>query len=391
MIIELLRYIRGYVGFEIIGEYPERLLNQLAANGISAWGISRRKSKLKAFVSVGDYFKIRSCRRRNRVRTQVTERHGLPFSVKRHRLRIGFAVGAVCYITALMILSGFIWNVGIVGNQSITDSEIKQICSELGLKEGVRRSNIDVGRLKSRLALKIDKAAWVSVNIEGVKATVNISEITSEKEPQKEPCNLVAQRDGIITAVEATSGSISVKVGQTVKKGELLVSGVTEFKDGTYRFGTAEGKITAETEREISCFVPFSHTELVRSGQSVKRSAISFFGVDIPLYLGSVKGLYETEKTVFRYENAEAYLPIKLTSTVFYELEEVTVELSYEQAEAAALEKLENIKATELENVEILSETKEIDALSDGIRVTARLKCRENIAKSDFILILSEK
>lgn len=391
MIIELLRYIRGYVGFEMNGDYPERLLNQLAANGISAWGISRSKSKLKAFVSVGDYFKIRGCRRKNRVRTRVTERHGLPFLMRRHRLRIGFAVGAMCCIIALFILSGFIWNVKVVGNQSITDSEIKQICSELGLKEGARRSDIDVGRLKSRLALRLDKAAWVSVNIEGVRATVNISEITSEKEPQKEPCNLVAERDGIITAIEATSGSISVKVGQTVKKGELLVSGVTEFKDGTYRFGTAEGKIIAETEREISCFVPFSRTELVRSGQSVKRSAVSFFGVDIPLYLGSVKGLYETESAVSCYENGEAYLPIRVTSTVFYALEEVTVELSAEQAEAAAAEKLEELKKAELENAEILSEIKEIDTLSDGIRLTARLKCRENIAKSDFILILGEK
>lgn len=392
MIIRLLRYIRGYVAFSIKGEYPERLLNQLAANGISVWGMRRRKEEIEAFMPTKDYAEIRRCRKKNKVRTKVLKRYGLPVFMKRHKLRVGFALGAALYICALFVLSMFIWNINIVGNKETETAEIKEVCKEIGLKEGALRSDINTGRLKAMLALKLENAAWVSVNIEGVAATVNISEIEkAEKRPEKEPCNLVAERDGIITAVEATSGTVSVKVGQTVGKGELLVSGITEYKNGTYRFGAAEGRIIAETERELSVFVPFSQTETVRTGETVKRSVLSFMGLNIPLYFGSVKGTCEVDTDVAFFERDGRYLPVYLTTAIFYKTESVQRVLSYDEAVQKGEVELEKLKETELSGAEILRETVETDRFDDGVRITAAYKCRENIAKQDLLLILDEK
>ncbi len=391
MLIRFLRFLLGTVRFSVKGEFPERFLNQLALGGISVWGIKRCQQRIEASVTVRDYLKFHRLKAKNRVATKVLERNGLPFFVKKHRLRVGFAAGVVFFVAILCFLSTFIWNIEVVGNQTLTESEIVAALEELGLSEGVRRSSLDQELLRTRLALKFDNIAWASVNIEGVKATVNISESKPPKKEPTEPCNLVAGFDGVITAIEVTEGTVKTAVGKTVKKGDLLVSGITEYKDGTYRFGPSEGKVLAETERELTCFVPFSQTETVRTGECEKRKVLTVFGLNIPLYLGSVDGAYETEKSQKRFEQNGMYLPVKVTETVFYKTETVEFTLSEDEAKQNAEKELEKLEKEELRNAEILTKTVEFEVSSSGVRVISKYKCRQNIAKQDLLLILEEK
>ena len=391
MIVGLIRFLLGYVRFSISGEFPERLLNQLAANCVGVWGIKRNGKNISACIAVRDYLKIRRYRGKNRVRTKVTGRYGLPFALRRYRLRVGFAAGLALYIAALFLMSSFVWNIRVVGNQKLTEQEILEVCEALGLYEGAPISRLDTEQLRTRLALQLDDIAWASVNIEGVRATVNISEISGTKKDVSEPCNLVASRDGVVTALEVTSGTIAVSVGQTVRKGDLLVSGITEYKDGTYSFGASEGSIIAETERELELFVSFSQTETVRVGEPLTRRVISVFGLNIPLYLGSVKGNYETETDTARYDDGSMYLPVSLTATVFYKTEIKEFVISEAEAQKIALAELEKAEKQELENAEILSKNVQFESAPDGVRLTAHYKCRENIAEKDLLLILQEK
>ena len=388
MMIEALRSLFGYVRFEVKGEFPERLLNQLSANGVSIWGMMRKGKNITACIHIKDYLKIRQYRGKNKVRTHILTRHGLPFLASKYRLRLGFLAGLILYISVLFFMSSFVWNVRVVGNENIKTEDILIACRELGLYEGADISKLDVEEIRTRLSLRLDGIAWASVNIEGVRATVNISESKGDKNPESPPCNLKASVDGVITKIEVTSGTIAVKVGQTVGKGQLLVSGITEFKDGAYQFGVSEGKVFAETVRETEIFIPFSETQTVRDGEPKHRKAVSFFGIKIPLYLGSVKGEYETETKTKRYEKNEMYLPITLTDTVFYKLKTQTVTLTEDEAKQKGMLQLENFEKTDLENAEILAKSVEIELQSDGILLKAKYKCLENIAIKDLLLIL---
>ncbi len=383
-----LRKCKGFVGFDIIGEAPERLYNLLVDNGVDVWSFRRRKDVLSGCMECRDYLKIRPLCRKVGVKTRVTGRYGLPFFLKKHRLRIGFFAGVVLFLVSLFFLSGFIWNVDVVGNQSIPTSEILTALDTLGLREGVRRKGLDPEALRMNLALKVDGIAWASINIEGVKATVNIAESRPLKGDADTPCNLVAERDGVIVAVEVESGTSEVKVGQSVAKGDRLVSGLTEYKDGTYKFVPSKGRIYAQTEREISCFVPFCQSVTDRSGQAVTRYAVSFFGVKIPLYLGSVKGSYETEQEIKHFERDTAYIPVRLYKTVFFKTETSEILLSEDEARQMAEEDLKSQESELLQNVEILHKSIEIQTVDGGILLTAKYSLKENIAKKDLLLIL---
>ncbi len=391
MLIEFLRFLGGSVQFKVKGEFPERFLNQLAQNKVSVWGLRRSSKEITAFVSVRDYLRFHTLKAKNRITTRIVRREGLPFLTKRYRLRIGFAAGLVFYVALLFFLSSFIWNIRVVGNKSVPTEEILSVCREMGLFEGARRSSVDPATFKIQLPLKCEKVAWASVNIEGVRATVNISESKGDKKDPEMPCDLVAEFDGVVTALKVTDGTIKVKVGQTVKKGDLLVSGITEYKDGAYRFGVSAGEVFGETQRELTCFVPFAQEKVVRVGEPIKRRVITFFGVKIPLYLGSVKKPYETETEQKVFEKDGMYLPVKLTETSFFRTQTEQYTLSEDEARQKCAEELLKKEQTDLKNAEILEKTVEFEVTTDGIRAFSKYKCRQNIAKKDLLLILEEK
>lgn len=391
MIIAFLRYLLGYVKFSIKGEFPERLLNQLAANNIAQWGLDRKDGTLTACIKAKDYLKIREIRGKNKVKTQIICRYGLPFFLKKYRLRVGFAVGLAFYIASLFFMSSFVWNIDVVGNNTVSDKQILSVCEELGLYEGSKISHIDTNLLKTQLALKLDEVSWASVNIEGVKATVNISESIGNKNEKQQPCNLIACRDGVITGLKVTEGTIAVKMGQTVTAGDLLVSGIIDYKDGTSSFTISSGEVFAETERTLSFLANYVQTEKIYVAPPQRRSVLTVFGLNIPLYLGTLKGNFETETTLKRFKKNGMYLPITLTETSFLAVDQRAYEITTEQAEALAKQKLFELEAQELENVEILSKTENVEVTEKGVLITATYKCKENIAVSDLLLIYEEK
>ncbi len=387
MLIAFLRYLLGYVRFSIKGEFPERLFTQLSVKNVSVWDMRRDGKTLTACMRTTDYMNIRSLKGKNRVTTKVISRHGFPFWLKKYRYRIGFAIGFALFFITLAYLSSFVWNIEINGNQRLNTTEILSVCSELGLSEGVPIASVDQQQLPALLALKIDGIAWVSVNIEGVKVTVNIVESIQTEKQDNAPCNLVASRDGIITKIEVTNGTTVVVLGQTVQKGDLLVSGITEYKDGSSSVGSATGEIYAKTERTLTVFAPFEVTETVALGNSKKRRVLNFFGLNIPLYLGSLKGEFSVTTNTKKYCKNGMYLPVSLTTAEFTPTADVSRYREYDETLLFAENLLASAENEELQFAEIMSKDVTTEVTADGIILTANYLCRENIANKDLLLI----
>ena len=388
--IWLLRYLLGYLRFSIMGDFPERLFNQLAANRVSIWDIERKNGKLTACISVSNYRKMRHFRGKNKVRTRVISRHGLPFILRRYRLRFGVAAGVIIYFSLLFFLSSFVWNIEIVGNQALTEKEILTACEQLGLSEGTRISEIDQELIRTRLALNLENIAWASVNLEGVKATVNISESIDTEKTDPSPCNLIAKTDGVITALRVDEGSIKVKIGQTVTAGQLLVSGITEYKDGTSNIGRSSGEIYATVSRKLSCLATFVQTEKIYIGEPKERQVLTFFNFNIPLYLGSPKGQFETQLKQKIYKSNNMYLPIKLTKTAFYKTDIRAYEINEDEARTLSLLMMEKLQSEELKNAEIISRKDTFTVMQKGVKIESEFVCRENIAEKELLLIYPE-
>ena len=229
--------------------------------------------------------------------------------------------------------------------------------------------------------------AWASLNIEGSALTVNISEIKNAKEETELPSNLIADFDGEIKKIDVTSGNTLVKFGDTVRKGDVLVSGIIENQNSTC-FVNSRGSIEAITKREFSVKGNYIENEMIPNGKIKKRCAVEIFSVKIPLYLGKEKDSYKSEYKIRKAKLFNQDLPM----VVYTKTMNFTHESKIILTEGELIEKLEKQLEKKIENsgLKIINEGEIIkDYGKEGITLTKILECSENIAVKQPILINS--
>lgn len=384
----LYRFFNGYLLLEFSGEFSERILNLCAKNHITLWGLHCRKRRITGCISVGDFRRLRYIRRGKKIKVHILEKRGLPFFIKKYSKRTAFFAGIILFFLILNYLSGFIWTVRVSGNRNISDQEILKACQEIGVYEGMRKRGFDAKAEKERLLINSDSLAWSSMNIEGCVLTVNVTEIKNTKEKNDEvPTNLKAAGDGIIKKIDVKSGNCVVKVGDTVKKGDVLVSGIIEGQTST-QFVHSSGAIIAKTEREITARADFNQTVCNKTGRESSKSVLSFLHIKIPLYLGKTSSPAKTETVIHKAELFGQKLPMSIISKKFYFTQNVKHTFSSEELEAQLSADI-NRQISDYGIDEYEVKDKKITQDDKDCEMTVIISAEENIAFQDILLFNS--
>lgn len=208
-------------------------------------------------------------------------------------------IAALLFLFISWYLSSlFVWDIRISGNE-ITDAEtVKRELSEIGFSVGSYWGNIDLSEAELLLLSSSDEISWVNINRKGSVAYVKVIDKRKyEEEVKSGYCNLVAARDGVIEEITVKAGRAVVKVGDTVKKGDLLISGI--LADGTFTY--AEGSVISRISDEISVYTPFIASEKVYHDERLDKIMLNFFGKNINIFkiyrkMPSEYDIIETEK-----------------------------------------------------------------------------------------------
>lgn len=375
----LYRFFSGVLLVEFFGVYPEKLLNLCAKNGINIWSARFVKQKIRCFITVKDFLKLPKILRKSGIRVHILEKKGFPFFIKKYKKRSGFFVGIVLFFTFLQVMSAHIWVIDVEGVKKVPESEILTICEDLGIKPGILKKTINAKNSAQKLLLKSGKLAWASFNIEGSCLTVNVTEITEKAEDNSVPTNLKASADGVITHIDVTSGNCVVKVGDVVKKGDLLVSGIIENANGT-RFVHSIGEIIAVTESEVVLEEKFLNKVTYPTGRIKEKSVIDFFTLKIPLYIGSESGKYTTEISAKTASLFSQRLPIKVYTKRFVFQRTETVRLSYEDA-------VENLEKKLKAEYKGQVKQKEFFENDEGVILRAVIEDKTDITQSEELIV----
>lgn len=384
----LYRTLCGYLRIKISGEFAERLLNNCAAANITLWNIRYKKGCIFACISALNFKRLRQARKGMKIHISICEKHGLPFLKNKYKKRMGLFVGLIAFFLILYYLSGFIWVINVEGNNNVSDKKIISACAELGIKEGVRTGKINSKLQKDELLLKMNSLAWASLNIEGCVLTVNVSEVReNDDEMPDSPTNIKASADGIIKKIDVTSGNCVVKVGDAVKKGDLLVSGIIEHNNCT-EFVHSLGTVNASTTREFKKSGLFMQKKRNDNGTVNVKKVLNFYGIKIPLFISAATGDYDTKTTVKQTEILGKKLPISITKKIYRFKDKTDIEYTKEELSEILYMKIE--KEIEKEGIKEYSiENKEIREIDGGIECKVLINSDENIAKQDILLINS--
>lgn len=244
----LLNYILGYVNVKVESFYIERFVNMCISKKIFLWNVKRRKSSiLFANIGIEDYKKIKQVCKKTNSKVSIQTKKGLPFIMHKYRKRKIF-IGLLCLIIiGLIVISNFVWNIEITGNQSISAEEIIDELKKDGLEIGTLKSKINSNSIINKFRLDRNDIAWIGITIKGTNAIVNIQEATLAPEiiDEKEYCNIIANKTGIITKINVQNGTALVKEGDVIKEGDELVGGYIEGKYTGTRYVHARGRYTS--------------------------------------------------------------------------------------------------------------------------------------------------
>lgn len=387
--LKFFRYISGYLRVVFYGEYSEKILNLAAKNRISLWETKLVKKGIETSISIKNFRRLPQIIRKSSIRVHIIKKKGLPFKIDKNRKRTGIIIGFALMLFILKFMSGYIWMIDVVGNDAVQKEEIINACAKIGIKEGVRKDKINSKIKREELLLELDSLAWASLNVEGSLLTVNVSEIKKGDNSNSCICNLKAKADGIIKKIDVTSGNCVVKVGDTVKKGDILVSGILEKLNRT-DFVHSAGSITAVTERSITVEGDYETVIKTENGKIKNKSVLKFFGLKIPLFIGKEKGSYnstlkESSITIFDRE-----LPIILYSKQFRFTDEYKITLDFEQLSKKLMEKVDKIlKEEKVTDYEITN--REFTQNEKGLSFTVIVSATENIAYREALLVGKEE
>jgi len=218
-------YLFGYVIIKIEGPHLEKFINLAITRKIDLWDIKRADNLIIAKIRIGNFSKLRPLVRKTKCSVRMLRKVGLPFIFFRLGKRKGLVAAGVFFLTILYLLSSFIWFIEIKGNKKAEPRVILKIAAQEGLQSGVWKGKLDTKRVKNALLTQIPDLAWVGINIQGTKATIQVEEKSRVEINQGKVQCLVASQDGLITQLLVISGRALVQEGDTVRKGQMLIVG----------------------------------------------------------------------------------------------------------------------------------------------------------------------
>ena len=226
--MKFLKLIYGYVIILVRGENLERFLNLCKSRKVYMEKIRYREDgQLMAQMQAADFFRLRPLRNKTGVHIQIIQRRGMPFFFLRNKKRKAFFTGMILGGILIFFLTGRIWNIHIEGNVRNSTGEILDFLDKQDINHGMSKKKINCSEVAAAVRKNFPEITWVSARIEGTRLILNIQEgiIPPKTNSNTSPCNLLADKDGVITDMIVRRGIPVKKPGDSCKKGELLVSG----------------------------------------------------------------------------------------------------------------------------------------------------------------------
>ena len=274
---------RGTVRLEISGAEPERILNFCAQNGIEFWDTGPKADfAMQITIHAADYPLVQSQNGKNGIELRLVAAKGGKIITSSMKRRFVLCIGVGVCIVLLAISSLFVWRIDITGNDTISDGVILRALSESGLKNGTFWPALSSDEVRSDMLMKLPDIAWLSVNVHNSCVEVVIHEriVKPDIVNEAEHTDVKAAKSGYITKLSVLEGKALVSIGDTVSRGDTLISGTMDSETAADRQVHAMGSVQARTWYEINAQTPMYESVKTEKGHS-KTSLSLVFGKNL--------------------------------------------------------------------------------------------------------------
>ena len=388
MLREIVNRLRGQTWVRVEAPFPERVLNLCSARGLAFWDLAwESETTFTCRLSRRDCGRLRRAMKNLEGSLTLVRGEGVPFFLGRFRRRQALVLGLTVCALWVTVGSFFIWDFTVEGNETVTEEEILRALEKYGIGIGTLGLGLDTEDLRNHVLLEVPELSWITVNVSGCRATVQVRERIPVPElvSKREPTNVVARRAGLVLEVQALDGAACVLPGSSVTEGQLLISGVEDTETLGARVLTGMGTVEARTWYTLTARLPLTAPVKRYTGEEktfyslvIGTRRIKFFSNS-----GMEAGTYDKITTRDRLTFFGLPLPLTLERETcrYYETEQAAVDIT--AAEAAAEQALTDYLHTLVDEYGAVSSTLCSSRQRDGsLEVTLAAECVEQIGRT---------
>lgn len=390
----LITFFRGTLKLCVVGSFPERLLNLCGQERIDFWAVEFIDACTICFTTrCGSFRKIKELAQRIGCEVEKQSSWGFPDFLMCFKKRYSFLIGLAVCLWAVSFLSSFILQIEVTGNQRVSTAVILNQLRQMGVKPGVYGPKIDRQQIAQQMLLKLEELSWMGINLSGTKLQVLVRE--REKKPDRidenEFVHIVAETDGVIVRVEPELGDAVVQSGDTVTKGDVLISGTItleppQYSDLPNRYYQkhARGRVWARTWRTIHTVIPTQMQGKQYTGATQTAWRVNFFGRGIEILGNSSISwpFYDKMASVWQVQlPGVGTIPVWMTRETCIEYTPIMLTLALEEGQKLLEEHLKQRLLAVVEDGEIQQLSYSAQVKDGLLCVTALAECYEEIGK----------
>ncbi len=376
-------FFDGYVIFDAVGGFSERFLNLCRMRGIDIRNVKVSTGRIRGQVNRKKLKSVEKIAESSGAKIEIAERRGFPSLLQRKKHRLALVVGVAVVLCAMLLMNNFVWCIECVGSERYSPEQIIAVAQQSGLNFGTFIPAFDETQAARNIVTAFGGTLqWGAINIKGSMAVIEVRDFTDELEPYSgdEPCNIVADADGVILSLEAQRGVPVALKGSAVSKGDVLISGAVEKTDMSVYFTHAKGNVTAITQRSISEAVSDKKRQVYTDCHSYY--VLELFSLRIPL------GFYKSDNPYHTFEE-ETFCSMKGTRLPFSVTKVTVTELARGDTESLTetLSRYCEKEYTEFANSHILSCEVSFKGSGSALTIEGEYSCIDFIGKKQAIII----
>lgn len=321
----------------------------------------------------------------NNIQYFLLKSSGLLSKIKRYKYRFGLMLGGLVLIFSVFFSSKMVWRIDVTGNNLLEKEEVVEILEDNGLRLGTFIPRIDYDKLQNEILLSEPHISWISLNISGNTANVQIKETLSTIDSDEEYySNIVAKADGQIVEIKEVSGKRVVSKNDVVKKGQILISGVIDSSTQGVRYEKAVGEVFALINKKINVEIPLEYQEKVYTGKEYTKRKYKIFSFILNFSINNNKynknyDKIETKETVKLFGFIE--LPVEVQKIKYYEYKYVTLTRTAKEATELAINDINKLIEAETDGAQVLNKDLKTTTENNKIIITCEMDYITDIAK----------
>ena len=287
--MNLWQSMQGMLSVELTCADPEEFMHIMNTYGIHLFRIEMCDTlTFRCHILRSDYRIVSSLCKKFGNTLKIISRSGMYWNFKRLSKRPVLAAGLALMVILILFIPTRIYFFSVEGNTNISDQKILEAAENCGMRFGVSRRAIRSEKMKNALLAAIPQLQWAGINTSGCNAIISVKERDQSNQAEEKNIitKMVAVRDGIITSCTVTKGNAVCTVGESVQKGQQLISPYVDCGIAI-KVSPVAGEIFGQTHHKIQGITPKKWMRVQQSGRAVRRYYMIIGKKRINLWKGS--------------------------------------------------------------------------------------------------------